>query len=265
MSTHHLGLLRLFLVLSVLPLAVLLAGCDFMSTPTPVPTATPTQTATATATGTATATSTATVTNTPTPTWTPTITPTPTKTPTVTQTPTSTLTRTPTATFTRTATATPLLTRRLSNGAVIHDSQRNGEGKFTVENGNATDAVLALTDMKNVTAVSFYVQGNNTATISGLRDGTYYIYFMSGEDWDSAAGRFTRNVRRSRFEDTIDYETTATEYTTWRITLHTVTGSVPVAKVSAGSGRVPSGRHQTGHVHPEAMSIRIVRSCATGD
>jgi hypothetical protein len=208
MSTHRLGILGLVIVLSVLPLAVLLTGCDFMPTPTPVPTATPTPTATATATST----------------------------PTVTHTPTSTLTRTPTATFTRTATATPLLTRRLPNGAVIHDSQRNGEGKFTVENGNAMDAVLALTDMKNVTAVSFYVQGNNTATISGLRDGTYYIYFMAGEDWDSAAGRFTRNVRRSRFEDTIDYETTATQYTTWRITLHTVTGgNAPTESVSEGA------------------------------
>ena len=237
MSTHRLGsCLRLFLVLSVLLLAALLAGCDFMPTPTPVPTITPTPTATATATRTATATSTATVTNTPPPTSTPTNTHTPTRTPTMTHTPTSTLTRTRTVTSTRTATATPLLTRRLSNGAVIRDSQRNGEGKFAVENGNATDAVLALTDMKSVTVVSFYVQGNNTATISGLRDGTYYIYFMTGEDWDNAAGKFTRNVRRSRFEDTLDYATTATQYTTWRVTLHTVTGgNAPTESVSEGA------------------------------
>jgi hypothetical protein len=59
---------------------------------------------------------------------------------------------------------------------------------------------------------------------------------MTGEDWDKTEGSFTRNVRRTRFEDKLEYKTTASQYTSWRVTLHTVTGgNAPTENVSEGA------------------------------
>ncbi|MCL5025258.1 MAG: hypothetical protein M1531_02015 [Chloroflexi bacterium] len=134
--------------------------------------------------------------------------------PTATRIPTRTATRAPapvpTKTPTKVATPTPALNRHLATGTFLKDSTRNGLGELTVKNGRDLDAVAALTTLDDDTVVSAYIQAGDSFTIAGIRDGTYYLYFTSGEDWDDEVSRFTRKARLSRFEDTLTFQTTTT-------------------------------------------------------
>lgn len=164
---------------------------------------------------------------------------TPTMTPTATTTPPPTSTPLPTATATRTPTLTPspLPTatappRRLGNGTFIKQTMpRNGDGELEINNGQDLDAIVVLTTLNDAPIFAVYVQARHQFKIEGISDGTYKLFFMLGEDWDSAAGRFTRKARYQVFEDVFRYTTTSTTATIWRITLHAVAG---------GTGRTDS-------------------------
>ncbi len=111
----------------------------------------------------------------------------------------------------------------------------DGYGELEIDNGLDLDAVAVLATLANETVISVYIWANNKVTVTGIRDGTYKLFFMLGEDWDEAQGRFTRKVAYKVFEDVFPYTTTSTTATIWSVTLHPV----------------PSGTAQTEYVNPE--------------
>jgi hypothetical protein len=94
--------------------------------------------------------------------------------------------------------------RRADNGTVVQRSGSRGQGQLVVENGGASDAVIAAVagDPANPLA-SIYVQANSTATLTGIR-GDYEVYFKSGTDWDEQALKFTRDCQFQKFDDLFD-------------------------------------------------------------
>jgi hypothetical protein len=115
--------------------------------------------------------------------------------------------------------------RRLATGTIVGEvGSRDGKGQLTVENGLDLDAVAILSGLDEQTLIAVYVQADDSFTLTGIRDGTYDLYFSLGEDWDSEQAEFTRRVRRSRFEESFSFRTTATTYTGWTVTLHPVAG-----------------------------------------
>ena len=60
--------------------------------------------------------------------------------------------------------------------------------------------------------------------ITGIKDGSYIIYYTIGEDWDSDAEKFIGETEYKRFEDELYFETTGSTYTTYEATLHSVVG-----------------------------------------
>ena len=114
-------------------------------------------------------------------------------------------------------------------GTIVQDiGQRSGLGELTVENGTQFDgvAVLALSNDAPVRAV--YIRSGESFTLKSIRNGVYYLFFTTGEDWDGDEAAFTKNPRFQRFEGPFDFETTTTglssQYTTWSVTLHPVVG-----------------------------------------
>ncbi len=159
-------------------------------------------------------------TKTPTPKPTPTLTPTPKPTPTFTPKPTPTFTPTPKPT--PTPTSPP---RRLSTGTFIKQTAPlDGYGELEIHNGTNLDAVAVFTTLADEVIFAVYIQAHSKFTVSGIRDGTYKLYFMLGEDWDEKEHRFTRKVRRAVFEDYFPYTTTQTTAAVWSVTLHPVVG-----------------------------------------
>ncbi len=82
-----------------------------------------------------------------------------------------------------------------------------GNGELEIDNGLSNDAViiLALTNNPKYTLMSVYVKAESSFTATGIDDGIYYVYFMTGMDWDSNTNKFTQNLIYKRFDDTFDF------------------------------------------------------------
>lgn len=117
--------------------------------------------------------------------------------------------------------------RRLANGALVHDGGRAGLGRLTVKNGTARDAVVALTRGKH-TAFSVYVRHGSNTTIRSVNNGSYTVYFTTGEDWNSRKSSFTRECSFEKFDDQAHFKTVrvtgGTQYTVLTFTLNKVVG-----------------------------------------
>ncbi|MFD3743420.1 hypothetical protein [Nocardia sp. NPDC058633] len=127
-----------------------------------------------------------------------------------------------------TTAAAPVQNRRAENGAVVQQDGLVGSGTLEIENGNSSDVAVVVTngDPKRPQA-TIYVQGDSTATLSGI-DGTYYVYMKTGKDWDQAALGFTRDRDFQKFDDSFDADSS------WTITLQPSIGG------NASTSDVPS-------------------------
>lgn len=98
-----------------------------------------------------------------------------------------------------------------------------GNGTLEIDNGTSQDAVAKLIT-GGTSVYTVYVKANSNYTIENISDGTYWLAFSGGINWDSSTKKFTQNISFSSFKDTFDFETTATQYTTYSITLNPVAG-----------------------------------------
>lgn len=130
---------------------------------------------------------------------------------------------------------------RPTNGKVFVDRIKGGLGRLTVKNGNDVDAMIVLAKPSSPTKalLAAYVRAGKSMTVTGVRDGTYVVYFSIGTRWDAFSRTFTSDARFSRFEDTLTFDTarssTRTTYSIWTITLHAVAGgNAPADPVDEG-------------------------------
>ncbi|WP_146615781.1 hypothetical protein [Nonomuraea aridisoli] len=118
-------------------------------------------------------------------------------------------------------------TRRLRNGAFVRSGTLDGRGSLEINNGGSRDAVVTVLRGRSK-AFSVYVRKKTKFKVSGVRDGSYRIFFTHGVDWDGKTRVFTRDCSFERFERSVAYKTTYTasqiRWHDWRITLHAVTG-----------------------------------------
>ncbi len=103
---------------------------------------------------------------------------------------------------------TPLPDRRLANGKLIDSQRRNGRGQLKVDNGAEHDAVVKLVQGGRP-MVSVYVGKGSSATVGQISDGSYEMFYTSGEDWDNQLKVFTRSCQFKRFEEPVIFSTTS--------------------------------------------------------
>ncbi|MFE3451911.1 hypothetical protein ACFXJ8_23620 [Nonomuraea sp. NPDC059194] len=128
-------------------------------------------------------------------------------------------------------------TRRPANGRFLRSERLNGRSSLLIDNGGSRDAVVTVLRGKGK-AFSVFVRRKSTFKVTGVRDGTYEIFFTHGADWDGRA--FTRSCSFERFEKPVRFRTTYTatqiKWHDWRVTLHSVTGgNAPTTDVDPGS------------------------------
>jgi hypothetical protein len=75
---------------------------------------------------------------------------------------------------------------------------------------------------------SAYIRAQESYTMRGLHDGTYYLYFTKGSNWNG--NKFTADASYRRFDDPLPFTTTSTTYSIWRVTLHGVAGGTASAR-----------------------------------
>jgi len=126
---------------------------------------------------------------------------------------------------------------RPANGKVLVNRVSGGLGRLKVENDGDRDAylVLAKTSAPRKALLGVYVRAGRSATVRGIRDGTYVVYFSQGSRWDAHSRRFTVDPERRRFEDPIRFKTSRTSYTVWTLSLESVVGgNAPTDPVDEG-------------------------------
>ncbi len=134
---------------------------------------------------------------------------------------------TPTPTFVPNATApvevTPAVS--LANGTILksRSAYLSGDGELEITNGTSEDAVAKLI-INGTSVFTVYIKANNSYTMKNITDGIYWLAFAHGTDWDKEGAIFRRGASYSSFEDTFDFETTDTQYTTFEVTLNAVYG-----------------------------------------
>jgi hypothetical protein len=117
--------------------------------------------------------------------------------------------------------------RTLATGTYLRDTDRNGNGRLTIENGGSGSAVVTL--MRNGTrSFAVYLRKNATYTVRGVRDGTYSVYFATGTDWDAKHKGFTSGCAYEKFDKSLKFTTTYTSryvrYMTYTLSLYGVVG-----------------------------------------
>jgi len=160
-------------------------------------------------------------------------TPSPTRTATRTRTATLTLTPSPTEAPTRTETPppteTPLPTDpppppfRPPTGMLV-DRAPGGAGELVLLNGTDADALVILTGMDEVAVKTGYIRAGESFRMAGIHDGTYLLFYSKGEAFSEETYRFTQSATYQKMDTEIPFETTATQYTIWEVTLYGVAG-----------------------------------------
>lgn len=121
----------------------------------------------------------------------------------------------------------PLGTFRPLTGIIKPNQRSGGYGELTVDNGTSRDGVVILT-FNDTAVMAVYIRSSDSFTMQGIRDGTYYLYFSTGAEWNGK--EFTDAPSRQKFEDAFQFTTGTTTYTTWSITLHGVAGGTASAE-----------------------------------
>lgn len=102
---------------------------------------------------------------------------------------------------------TPLPERRLANGRLVDSQRRTGRGQLKVDNSAGHDAVVKLVQGGRP-MVSVYVGQGSSATVGQINDGSYEMFYTSGDDWDGQLKTFTRSCQFKRFEKSAEFTTT---------------------------------------------------------
>jgi len=151
----------------------------------------------------------------------PSATPAPSATPVPSATPAPTATPIPSAT----SPSLPDSVYRPETGEIILDRRpAGGSGELEVENGGNVDGLVVVVDLSDIALTAFYIRYGSTYTLNGIPDGVYRIYFSTGEAWDGLAKAFSISYSYERFDDLLDFATTASQYTIWTLTLQPVVG-----------------------------------------
>ena len=106
----------------------------------------------------------------------------------------------------------------------------NTQNAFIIKNDNSTDAVVLLVDAySNRKIRNEYIRKGSTFSMTGVPNGTYYLRWISGNDWSphlqvgNITGGFQRDLSFSETQDRSDWMK-ADGLAQWTVTLYSVSG-----------------------------------------
>lgn len=113
----------------------------------------------------------------------------------------------------------------LPTGTVIkkRTAYLQGDGELKISNGTSYDALAKLI-LDGASVLTVYIKAGDTYTMKNISDGTYWLAFAQGTDWNATTLKFNRNAQVSAFDETFDFTTSDTQYSAWEVTLNPVTG-----------------------------------------
>lgn len=117
---------------------------------------------------------------------------------------------------------------RPPTGIMSQSIDFNREGSLFIKNGSGYDSVAILTTVTDTPLCGVFLRTGDEYNLTGIPDGTYFLYFISGNDWQPGPQKFSDPIGSFRFEERFDYATEQegdSIYTSaWEITLYGVVG-----------------------------------------
>ncbi len=107
---------------------------------------------------------------------------------------------------------------------MLEDRSPGGQGELLIKNGTDADALVILTGLDDQAVKSAYIRNAESFNMTGIQDGTYRLYYSKGEAFNKEANRFAKNATYQRLDATVEFTTSATQYTAWEVTLYGVAG-----------------------------------------
>jgi hypothetical protein len=134
-----------------------------------------------------------------------------------------------------------------ANGHYLHRTASGGSGILQIKNGNRVDGVVVLTrtSARHVPVIACYVGARKSFTVAGIPDGTYWIYYTLGRDWNTYTDGFLSTTERGLFHSP-DKFTTSTWTTSWTTSMYRYTqGHVRYSGWTITLNPVAGGNAQT--------------------
>ena len=107
---------------------------------------------------------------------------------------------------------------------LVARSVSGGMGELLIKNGTDSDALAVLTTLDDQAVLSAYIRTGEQFQMTGIPDDAYRLYFHMGTLWDSVNKQFMDDASYQRFEDFLQFQTMATQYTGFEVTLYEVVG-----------------------------------------
>ncbi len=104
-------------------------------------------------------------------------------------------------------TATPKIERPSTGTLVSRGSGGRGYGTLEISNGTSFDAIAKLVNVSTGKSHrEVYVRANSSARVSGIAQGTYELYFSTGNDFAPSLKKFLRSATYSKFDDSLNFQ-----------------------------------------------------------
>ena len=122
-----------------------------------------------------------------------------------------------------------------ANGTLLK-STSGGSGVLEIKNNYSYDVIVTLAKKgsKNADA-RLYIQSKKSATVYGIKDGTYVLYVKGGSGYSNMAKDILETKTSYKSTTDMKFKTTGSSYTIWTITLNIVGGNMGSDPVDDGN------------------------------
>jgi len=113
---------------------------------------------------------------------------------------------------------------RPESGTLIRESDMTGRCQLDIINNASDDLVAYLCTMREERVrAAVYIRGGDAFNLTGVQDGSYYLYFRQGQGWNASREGFDINASSSRMREPLLFQTISTadriQYSWIQITL----------------------------------------------
>jgi len=120
--------------------------------------------------------------------------------------------------------AGPAQADRPESGTFIKESDMTGQCQLDIINNASDDLAAYLCTMREeAIRAAVYIRGGDTFNLTGVDDGSYYLYFRQGVGWNASREGFDINASSSRMREPLLFQTIRTadkvQYSWIQITL----------------------------------------------
>lgn len=123
---------------------------------------------------------------------------------------------------------------RPAHGTVIVNKLKGGRNRLKMVNNRPTDVLVVLSQPGDgkPALLAVYLRSKSSHTISGIKDGTYQIYYSFGSDWCPTCKEFETDRWDGRFEGTDKFSSSRSVYTQVTLTFGSSSGGSPTEDVT---------------------------------